>query len=75
MACPFHKVNLRKEEGLYCSMGVLFKIYPIGGINSVQMDHLGPKKYKKKLVLGNNHIYTYFECLYKLVPKKKVLHF
>ena len=33
------------------------------------------KKYKKKLVLGNNHIYTYFECLYKLVPKKKVLHF
>ena len=56
-------------------MGVLFKIYPIGGINSVQMDHLGPKKYKKKLVLGNNHIYTYFECLYKLVPKKKVLHF
>ena len=67
MACPFHKVNQRKE-GLYCSMGVLFKIYPIGGINSVQMDHLGPKKYKKKLVLGNNHIHTNWSL-------KKHLHF
>ena len=49
-------------------MGVLFKIYPIGGINSVQMDHLGPKKYKKKLVLGNNHIHTNWSL-------KKHLHF